>query len=401
MNLITKSNIYFLLADDFGEALSSRIVATLFEIWLIACHKMFPAPSLWKTFQELCANWRHHISLVIEWNRVIHALTHRMLELLTTNNSSMQASAQPQPQWSLEPPTNTSSTRYASSSFGAAGTSSSSDTNVSYDIYSIIGQMSLETVIQAWFRFLHIIGRPVDFCDSAAIAKQLEIASRVFSTQPNQPPQPNQTPAFTCLKKLPVIYLEVMKGVSKIVDLFIVANQSAHTASANAPAVCKTSVSALTSVDQRLRSKSVYVTGSAGTIGTSEPPQAQPWSQSTPSSSTTLLSQIFRTSSLKSSRPNVNSLLHLAGLWLFEAALKPNVSDTSKGSVDAPVILNNNREFVLGQAEAYGILCRLFCSVKTNEEIMPEYLSRFYALLVHGLKVPANLGENMRFEIFF
>ena len=69
-------------ADDFGEALSSRIVATLFEIWLIACHKMFPAPSLWKTFQELCANWRHHVSLVVEWNRVCHALTNRLLELI-------------------------------------------------------------------------------------------------------------------------------------------------------------------------------------------------------------------------------------------------------------------------------------------------------------------------------
>ena len=50
--------------DDFGEIMSSRIVATLFEIWLIACNRVFPSPSLWKTFQELCANWRHHISLV-------------------------------------------------------------------------------------------------------------------------------------------------------------------------------------------------------------------------------------------------------------------------------------------------------------------------------------------------
>ena len=44
--------------DDFGEILSSRIVATLFEIWLIACNKVFPSPSLWKTFQV-----RHHFLL--------------------------------------------------------------------------------------------------------------------------------------------------------------------------------------------------------------------------------------------------------------------------------------------------------------------------------------------------
>ena len=52
-----------------------------------------------------------------------------------------------------------------------------------------------------------------------------------------------------------------------------------------------------------------------------------------------------------------------------------------------------NREFILGQAEAYGILCKVFCSVKTGEKILPEYLSRFYKLLLVGLKVPSNFGE--------
>jgi hypothetical protein len=360
---------------------------------------MFPAPSLWKTFQELCGNWRHHISLVIEWNRVIHALTHRMLELISSPSSSLPANSN-QPQWSLEPSSAISSantTRYASSSFNTpTNTSSSSDTNVSYDIYSIIGQMSLETVIQAWFRFLHIVGRPIDFCDSAAISKQLEVASRLLSNQTQQQQQqqqPSQTPTFTCIKKLPVIFLEVMKGISKIVDLFVVSNQSPQ-AVTSSTAGSKTSVSALTSVDQRLRSKSVYVSG----VVSNEPQTGTAQQITTAQTTTALLNQIFRISSLKAGRPNVNSLLHLVGQWLFEAALKPNVSETNKNSVDSPVVLNNNREFVLGQAEAYGVLCRLFCSVKTNEEIMPEYLSRFYALLIHALKVPSNLGETMRFD---
>jgi len=51
------------------------------------------------------------------------------------------------------------------------------------------------------------------------------------------------------------------------------------------------------------------------------------------------------------------------------------------------------REFILGQAEAYGILCKIFCSVKTGEKILPEYLSRFYSILQAGLKVPGNFGE--------
>jgi hypothetical protein len=47
------------------------------------------------------------------------------------------------------------------------------DTNVSYDFQSIINVMDAETVSQAWFRFLHIIGKPIDFCDAAVIIIQM------------------------------------------------------------------------------------------------------------------------------------------------------------------------------------------------------------------------------------
>jgi hypothetical protein len=154
--------------DDFGEILSSRIVATLFEIWLIACTRAFPSPSLWKTFQELCAHWRHHISLVVEWNRVCYALTNRLLELTwwpesssagsSGSTSGAQASHAPPPQ----PPAN-------------------SDTNVSYDIQTIIRQMTTDTVIQSWYRFWHVIGRPVDFSDHLAISKHLDMLARSTS----------------------------------------------------------------------------------------------------------------------------------------------------------------------------------------------------------------------------
>ena len=50
------------------------------------------------------------------------------------------------------------------------------DTNVAYDIQTIIGMMNTETVTQSWFRFLHIIGKPIDFCDVISISKSLEIA---------------------------------------------------------------------------------------------------------------------------------------------------------------------------------------------------------------------------------
>ncbi|XP_040463902.1 ral GTPase-activating protein subunit beta isoform X3 [Falco naumanni] len=40
-----------------------------------------------------------------------------------------------------------------------------------------------------------------------------------------------------------------------------------------------------------------------------------------------------------------------------------------------------------GRAEACGTLCRIFCSKKTGEEILPAYLSRFYMLLIQGLQI--------------
>ena len=45
--------------DDIGDQLCERVLGVLFEIWLIACVKSFPSPTLWKTFREMCMNWRH------------------------------------------------------------------------------------------------------------------------------------------------------------------------------------------------------------------------------------------------------------------------------------------------------------------------------------------------------
>lgn len=49
---------------DVGDQLCERVLSVLFEIWIIACVKCFPSPSLWKTFQESCAAWRHRMTLV-------------------------------------------------------------------------------------------------------------------------------------------------------------------------------------------------------------------------------------------------------------------------------------------------------------------------------------------------
>lgn len=80
--------------------------------------------------------------------------------------------------------------------------------------------MSMETVIQAWFRFLHIIGRPSDFCDHLSISKNLEMVrlnrlasfskDGIESTTPASGVAQNTIGNFSCIKKLPVIFLEVV-----------------------------------------------------------------------------------------------------------------------------------------------------------------------------------------------
>lgn len=66
--------------DDVGDQLCERVLSVLFEVWLLACARCFPSPSLWKTLYESCALLRHRIALIEQWNRVNLALTARLLD---------------------------------------------------------------------------------------------------------------------------------------------------------------------------------------------------------------------------------------------------------------------------------------------------------------------------------
>ena len=96
----------------------------------------------------------------------------------------------------------------------------------------------------------------------------------------------------------------------------------------------------------------------------------------------------------------MNSVLHLFGGWLFEAAfignedLMPANKNGLEGSevrseksLEMPPALSPGK-FERGKAEAMGTLCRIFCNKKTNEEISPLYLARFYLALQKGLIMP-------------
>ncbi len=76
------SPIIDLFSDGIGDQLCKRVLSVLFEMWLLACTKYFPSPPLWKTFRDMCANWRHHEALVIQWYRVNVALSAKLLAIM-------------------------------------------------------------------------------------------------------------------------------------------------------------------------------------------------------------------------------------------------------------------------------------------------------------------------------
>ena len=141
----------------------------------------------------------------------------------------------------------------------------SNDTNVSYDILTIISLMNTEIVSQSWFRFFHVIGKPIEFCDSVHTSKLLEFVrvSRMHKEIENL----SSISQFTCIKKLPMIFLEVLKGISRIVDAFLgytASQQNAHNQPLNHQKLSAAALNSLNAnltnssqpTEQRVRSKS-------------------------------------------------------------------------------------------------------------------------------------------------
>ena len=64
--------------------------------------------------------------------------------------------------------------------------------------------------------------------------------------------------------------------------------------------------------------------------------------------------------------------------------LQDGSDSKSEKSIEVPPNLSPGK-FEMGKAEALGTLCRIFCHKKTDEEISPLYLARFYLALQKGL----------------
>uniref|UniRef100_A0A8C6Y6C1 Ral GTPase-activating protein subunit beta n=1 Tax=Naja naja TaxID=35670 RepID=A0A8C6Y6C1_NAJNA len=362
-----------------AENLAEKLIGVLFEVWLLACSRCFPTPPYWKTAKEMVANWRHHSAVVEQWSKVICALTARLLRF--TYGPSFPPFKIPDEDANLIPP-----------------------------------EMDNECVAQTWFRFLHMLSNPVDLSNPAIISSTPKFQEQFLNVS-GMAQELNQYP---CLKHLPQIFFRAMRGISCLVDAFLGISRpradSAPPTPVNRLSMPQTAAVNTTPPHNR-RHRAVTVnkpTMKNSTANTAHASKHQP-------SSTSPLSSPNQTSSEPRPlpaphRPKVNSILNLFGSWLFDAAFvhcklhnginrdssmtaiatQANMEFRRKGSqMSAETVASNpmfdagefSDNYESGRAEACGTLCRIFCSKKTGEDILPAYLSRFYMLLIQGLQI--------------
>ncbi|XP_071767266.1 ral GTPase-activating protein subunit beta-like isoform X9 [Centroberyx gerrardi] len=383
-----------------AEKLAEKLMAVLFEVWLLACARCFPTPPYWKTAREMLANWRHHPPVVEQWSRVACALTSRLLRF--THGPSFPPFKVPDEDANLIPV-----------------------------------EMDNDCVAQTWYRFLHMLSNPVDLSNPAIVSTTPKFQEQFL----NSSGIPQEVVLHPCLKQLPQIFFRAMRGISCLVDAFLgvsvekrdvrervfsfcpvlLSHGISRPRADSAPPtpVNRLSMSPPPSVNnttpphsRKQRHTVVTKTTSKSSTGSGGQPTkaSQQQQQQQTSSSPTLLSSPNQ-SSWESrplpapARPKVNSILNLFGQWLFDAALvhcklhsglsrDPSMTAIAtqvglelrrKGSqmstdsmVSNPMFDANEfpESYEAGRAEACGTLCRIFCSKKTGEEILPVYLSR-------------------------
>ncbi|XP_043978083.1 ral GTPase-activating protein subunit beta-like isoform X2 [Gambusia affinis] len=368
LHFLLRINHTLLAPPTPAGGLSDLSVAVLLEVWLLACSRCFPCRSLWQTFRQMFSSWRHQPAVVEQWSRVAAGLTSRLIPQMF--GPSFPPFQVPDEDASLVPP-----------------------------------DMEGERLSHTWFKFLHLFSNPVDLIGPAAGSSLDEDV------------------------QLPGIFFRAMRSVSVLVDAFLGTKLSTEpeptqnqlgvierTSEQTEHLLPNTELGARSQSRDRLPSLGFSVirspfrdrlpsygfsrprSGSAPPTPVNFPttPEAPPiksssssCKQQTPSSPHHWKSSFCPPSSCPplSSTPrcpahplrcNVDSLLHLFGSWLFEAALI-----TSGKQADVTVMSDR---WAAGRAEACGTLCRIFTCKKTAENIQSIYLSRFYLVLLRSLQ---------------
>ncbi|KAG7283496.1 hypothetical protein CRUP_035289 [Coryphaenoides rupestris] len=242
-------------------------------------------------------------------------------------------------------------------------------------------EMDNDCVAQTWYRFLHMLSNPVDLSNPAIVSTTPKFQEQFLGSSGI----PHEVVLLPCLKQLPQIFFRAMRGVSRLVDAFLGISRPRADSAPPTP---------------------------VNRLSMSPPPSVN---NTTPPHSRKQRHTVVTKTTSKSSS-TVNSILNLFGQWLFDAALvhcklhsglsrDPSMTAIAtqvglelrrKGSqmstesmVSNPMFDANEfpESYEAGRAEACGTLCRIFCSKKTGEEILPVYLSRFYMVLIQGLQI--------------
>lgn len=198
--------------DDIGTQLCDRILGVLFELMLLACSRSLPTPSLWKTFHQLSLNWRHRPALIDHWRRITLMLTKRLSQMPEYSNGySLDRSKK-----NSEPIQRVSLTVMPSNMMST----NQQQTNVTPSIESVIDEMSYDLVVQAWYRFLNLIGNPVELSNPDIISKTDEFYH--YACASDNVVDPRQHP---CLHILPAVFHKSLKGITDFIETFLKTDQ--------------------------------------------------------------------------------------------------------------------------------------------------------------------------------
>lgn len=261
--------------NGLAEHLCDQLINTLFFVWLLAAHNKFPSPPLWMTLQDFCYSWRHHKTLISQWNKLMCSLTLKVLQILYGPHCLPE------------------------------------DVLKEEFRFTIPDGLVPEMTVQCWFRFLHILGSPV----------ALSVPEKITNTQHFMQyalEQGTSSSEHASIKSLPESFLKAMKGVSMLVDMFldiryikqgiyseIHDSKFKHFHDHDTSASEGATLSPSSSLD--MLSSILTVPGPSSPKDNDDKSFSDPQKGKKPSPSF--------------SGPGINSILHIFGAWLFDAAL--------------------------------------------------------------------------------
>ncbi|XP_042614997.1 ral GTPase-activating protein subunit beta isoform X1 [Cyprinus carpio] len=411
------------VGGGIAEKLAEKLISVLFEVWFLACTRCFPTPPYWKTAREMLANWRHHPPVVEQWSKVIAALTSRLLRFMY--GPSFPPFKVPEEDAGLIPAEMdndcVSQTWYRFLHMLSNPVDLSNPVIVSSTPkfqeqllggnsvpHEVIQHPCLKQLPQIFFRAMRGVSCLVDAFLGVSVSRSniqdrlpsIGVAVSRNNFRDRLPSYGISRPRSDSAPPTPVNRLSMPTPPTTT------NTTPPHNRRHRPTAVVKTTSKASTTGQAKVSHQPSSTSPLSSPNQTSSEPRPLP----------------------APTRPKVNSVLNLFGQWLFDAALvhcklhsglsrdssmtatffqillsyksslatQAGVELRRKGSqmstdtmVSNPMFDANEfpDNYESGRAEACGTLCRIFCSKKTGEDILPVYLSRFYMVLIQGLQI--------------